>query len=179
MVALPISNQSVLRTSMLLDSTLMGAIFALLIPLSLLNAEGKGLEYTKTLPINSRKIIASKTLIATITYSFVPLALVAIALIKPLTSLSSILIPCFTIMSVASASIFETRLFMKTVAKSKINALANDLQKLVVGAALVLAPLLVYSATFLLSFSHSLSLLAMVGVAFLELAFSSYLLKRS
>lgn len=174
-----ISNLSVLRTAMLLDATSMGAIFTLLIPLALLTAEGKGLEYTKTLPITPRRIVVSKTLVTMATYIPVPLVLIALSLVKPLTSLSSILIPCLTIMSVMSASIFEIKLFLKTVAKSKIAGLVNDLEKMVIGALTVLTPIAAYSITFILSLNHALSLLTMGSIAGLELTLAIYLLNRS
>ncbi len=179
MIALLISNLSTLRTAMLLDATSMGAIFALLIPLALLTAEGKGLEYTKTLPISARKIVISKTLVSTATYVLVPLALIGLSFVKPLTSFSSILIPCLTTISVASASVFEIKLFLRTAAKSKLGAIANDLEKLVLGVLCVLIPMAAYSATFLLSLNHGLSLLAMGVIAFSELAAAIYLLRRS
>jgi predicted permease len=178
MIALLISNLSTLRTTILLDATSMGAIFALLIPLALLTAEGKGLEYTKTLPINSRKIVISKTLISTATYSLVPLSLIGLSFVKPLTSLSSILIPCLTTISVASASIFEIKFFLRTAAKSKIGAIANDLEKLIVGALTVIIPMATYSVVFLLYLNHALSLLAMGLIAFLELTAAIYWIRR-
>ncbi len=164
---------------MLLDATSMGAIFTLLIPLALLTAEGKGLEYTKTLPITPKRIVVSKTLVTMATYIPVPFVLIALSLVKPLTSLSSILIPCLTIMSVMSASIFEIKLFLKTVAKSKIAGLVNDIEKMVIGALTVLTPIAAYSITFILSLNHALSLLAMGSIAGLELTLAIYLLKRS
>jgi len=179
LIALLISNLSTMRTSMLLDATSMGAIFALLIPLALLTAEGKGLEYTKTLPISHRRIVVSKALTSTATYVLVPLALIGLSLVKPLTSSSSILIPCLTTVSVASASIFEIRLFLRAAAKNKIGAVVNDLEKLVVGVLTVLIPMAGYSAVFLTSLNHGLSLLAMGGIAFLELTLAIYLLRRS
>lgn len=179
MIALLISNLSTLRTSMLLDATSMGAIFALLIPLALLTAEGKGLEYTKTLPITSQRIVISKTLVSTATYVLVPLALMGLSLFRPLAAFSSILIPCLTTISVASASVFEIKLFLRTVARNKIAAIVNDLQKLVVGVLSVFTPLFFYSVVFLVSLNHVFSLLAMGGIVFLELALAIYLLRHS
>jgi predicted permease len=173
-----ISSQSTLRTAMLLDATSMGAIFALLIPLALLTAEGKGLEYTKTLPISSRRIVISKTLLSTATYILVPIALMGLSLVKPLTSFSSILIPFLTTISVASASIFEIKLFLRTAAKSKIGAVVNDLEKLIVGALTVLIPIAMYSVVFLLHFNHALSLLVMALAASLELTTAVYWVRR-
>jgi predicted permease len=179
MVALLISNLATLRTAVVLDATSMGAIFALFIPLALLTAEGRGLEYTKTLPISSRRIVVSKTLVSTATYVFVPLALIGLSLVKPLSSQSSILIPSLAAMSVASASVFEIRFFLKTAAKSKIGAIFNDIEKLVVGVLTVLIPEAAYATAFLLSFNHGLSLLVMGAIAFSELAVAVCVLRRS
>jgi predicted permease len=177
-IALLISNLETLRTAMVLDATSMGAIFALFMPLALLTAEGRGLEYTKTLPIDSRKIVVSKTLVSTATYVLVPLALVGLSLIKPLTSLSSILIPFIVILSVASASIFEIKLFLRASAKGKIGAIVNDIEKLVVGVLAVLIPEVAYATVFLLSLNHGLSLLVMGATALSELAVAVSSLRR-
>jgi len=179
LIALLISNLSTMRTSMLLDATSMGAIFALLIPLALLTAEGKGLEYTKTLPINYLRIVVSKTFISSSMYVLVPLALIGLSLAKPLTFGFSILIPCLTTGSVVAASIFEIRLFLRSAARNKIAAIMNDLEKLVVGALTVLVPMVVYSVVFVLSLSHGLSLFAMGGMVLLELGLALYSLRRS
>jgi hypothetical protein len=103
-----------------------------------LSAEGKGLEYTKTLPISSRKIVVSKALISTAAFVFVPIAMVGISIFRPLTSISAILIPFLTIISVASASIFEIVLFLRTTGKGQMSAIANDVQKLFIGVLVVL-----------------------------------------
>ncbi len=179
MTILLVSNLSTLRTVFLLDATLMGAIFALLIPLALLTAEGRGFEYSKTLPISSRRIVVSKTLVSTATYILVPIALIGLSIVKPLTSPSIILIPLLTTLSVASASIFEIILFLRSAAKNKINAIVNDLEKLIVGGLVILFPLVMYSIVFLLSFNHILSILVMGLVALSELTGAMYLLRRS
>jgi predicted permease len=178
-ITLLISNVETLRTAMVLVATSMGGIFALFLPLALLSAEGRGLEYTKTLPINSRRIIVSKALVSTATYVPVPLALVVLSAIKPLTSVSTILIPFFIIMAVASASIFEIKLFLRSAAEGKIAAVVNDLAKLVVGALTVLVPEVAYAVAFLKSLDHSFSLLVMGVTALIELAAAVYTLRRS
>ena len=177
-VALLISNLSVLRTAMMLDATTMGAIFALFIPLALLTAEGRGLEYTKTLPISSRKIIISKTLVSTATFAFVPLALIGLSSIKNPTSFSSIFIPFLAMMSVASASIFEIKLFLKATEKGKMGAIVNDIEKIFVGVLIVLIPEVAYAFVFILSFNHGLSLLAMGTISILELAVAAFVSRR-
>jgi predicted permease len=178
-ITLLISNFVTLRTAAVLIATSMGAIFSLLSPLALLSAEGRGLEYTKTLPISSRKIIVSKMLVSTAAFVFVPLALVGLSIIKPLTSVSAILIPFFTIIAVASASIFEIQLFLRTTAQGKMGAILNDLEKLFVGVLTVLAPQVVYAAAFLSSLDHSLSLFTMGCTVLAELAIAMYVLRNS
>lgn len=172
------SNIGVLRTSLMLTGTSLGAVFALFLPLALLSSEGKGLEYTKTLPINSQRIIVPKALVATATYVPVPLALTVLSLFKPLTSSSAILIPFLIILPVASASIFEIKLFLRNAARGKISSVLNDFEKLTVGVAVILAPLFVYAVGFLATFNHDFSLLAMAAVAFAELAAAIYVLKK-
>ncbi len=178
-ITLLISNLEKLRTAMILDATLMGAIFALFMPLALLTAEGKGLEYTKTLPINSQKLVTSKTLISTGTYILVPLALIGLSVIKPLIAPSSLLLPFLTIMSVTAACIFEIKIFLRATAKGKIAAIINDLEKLVVGTLTVLVPMIVYGIAFLLSFNHVLSILVMGATALTELSMAIFLLRSS
>ncbi len=178
-ITLMISNFEMLRTTVVLIATSMGGLFVLLLPLALLSAEGRGLEYTKTLPISSRKIIVSKALVSTATYVPVPIALIGLSLIKPLTSLSSILIPLFIIVAVASAGIFEVKLFLRFAAKGKIVAVVNDLEKLAVGGLTVLAAVVGYTTAFLKSLDHYLSLLVMGGTVLAELAMAIYILRRT
>lgn len=171
-VTLLISNLGLLRISMVLDATSMGAIFALFLPLALLSAEGKGLEYTKTLPVSSRRIIFSKALLSTLTYVPVPFALVILSFFKPLTSYYAILIPFLIIIAVASASIFEIKLFLGAAAKGKIAAIAKDIEKLIAGVIIVTIPQLIYSAVILLLHDQGLAILAMAASAFAEMGFS-------
>ena len=178
-VSLLITNFEVLRASTILVTTFMGGIFALLMPLALLNSEGTGLEYTKTLPVSANRIITSKALISTATYVPVPLALLAVALLKPLTSPLTLLIPIFTILAIASASIFEIKLFLDSVTKGNIAALIHDLKKLITGVMTLLIPEAAYATTYLISFDHILAIFVMGGAAISELAMAVYLLKRS
>jgi hypothetical protein len=173
------SDFATLRTAMVVVASSLGGVFALLLPLALLTAEGRGLEYTKTLPISPRRVVVPKALVSTATYALVPLALAVLSLTKPLTSPSAILIPILLIVAVASASIFEIKLFLRTATEGKIASVLNDFEKLAVGVLVVLAPEATYAATFFATFSHSFSLSAMSGVAFVELAVASYMLKCS
>jgi predicted permease len=172
-------NLDVLRASTLLVSTFMGGIFVLLMPLALLNSEGQGLEYTKTLPLDVNRIILSKTLISTLTYIPVPMVLCIMAFLKPLTSPLALLIPFFVILSIASASIFEIQLFLKTVTKGKISALIHDLKKLVVGVTTLLIPIVAYSIIYIVSFSHFFAVLSMSGAEVSMLAIAIYQLQQN
>jgi predicted permease len=178
-IALMISNLQMLRTAMILVATSMGGIFALFLPLALLTAEGRGLEYTKTLPISSSRIIISKALVSTAAYSLVPLSLVASSLFKPLTSFSAILIPFIIALSVASASIFEIKLFLRTAAKGKISAIVSDMEKLVVGVFIVIVPEIAYAVTFFTTLNHGFCLVTMGAVTVSELAIAVSLIKRN
>jgi predicted permease len=178
-VSLMNSTFEVLRTSTLIASTFMGGVFVLLMPLALLNAEGKGLEYTKTLPININQIITSKTLISTLTYLPVPLVLLVMAFLKPLSSPFTLFIPFLVIVSIASASVFEIQLFLSSVTKGKIAALFHDLKKLIVGVTTLIIPLSAYSVVFLVSFNHIVSVLVMGGAVASEMMLAVHLLKRN
>jgi predicted permease len=176
-VSLLITNYAVLRASTILVATVTGGIFALFVPLALLTSEGTGLEYTKTLPINANRIIISKTLIATATYVPVPLTLLVMTFIRQATWPPAVLIPCFIILSIISASIFEIKLFMNYVAKGKIAAFAQDFQKLVLGVTFLLVPEFAYAATYIVSLDHLLAISVMSMTAAVELATAIHLLR--
>jgi predicted permease len=176
-VTLLTTNAQVLRTSTVLVATTTGAVFALLMPLALLSAEGKGLEYTQTLPVRLGKIVAAKALISTATYMPVPLILLALSLMKQVTSPLAILIPFLITMAIASASIFEIRLFLGSAARGKIAVVARDVEKLVVGVATVSIPQIAYAAAYVISFNHATAILAMCGATVSELALALHVLK--
>jgi predicted permease len=178
-VSLLITNYQMLRVSTVLVATTTGGIFALLMPLALLNAEGTGLEYTKTLPVNANKIMTSKTLISTATYVPVPLTMLAMSFTKQMTAPLATLIPFLTILAIASASIFEIKLFLDSAANGKIAAVARDAEKLVVGVITALIPQIAYAASYFISLDHVTAILTMSGAAVIELALALYVLKRS
>jgi hypothetical protein len=82
-------------------------------------------------------------------------------------------------MAVASASIFEIKLFLRNAAKGKIAAVVSDLEKLIVGVLTILVPEAAYAAAFLKSLDHSFSLLVLGGTALAELTVAVYMLRRS
>jgi predicted permease len=178
-VSLLITNFQLLHALTILVATATGGIFALFMPLALLSAEGAGLEYTKTLPVDASRIIISKTLITTATYAPVPLTLLGLAFIKQLTSPLAILIPYVIMAAIASASILEIKLFLNSAAKGRIVALIHDLEKLVVGVTITLIPEVAYVIAYFVSFNHVLAILTMSGAAAVELAMTVYVLKNS
>ena len=178
-VSLLTTNYQMLRVSAVLVATTTGGVFSLLMPLALLNAEGPGLEYTKTLPVNAKRIMTSKTLISTATYIPVPLTMLAMSSTKQMTSPLAILIPFLTILAIASASLFEIKLFLGSAANGKIAAVARDAGKFAVGVMTALIPQIVYAALYLISFDHVTAILGVSGAAITELAIALYLLKHS
>ena len=177
-VAFLASNVEFLRASTVLVATSMGAMFALLIPLALLNSEGKGIEYAKTLPITSQKMVTSKALITMATFIPVPIALLCLALFKPPTSWFTVLIPFFMAISIVSASIFEIMIFLRSVGKSRIAGVVNDIEKIIVGLLTVFVPEIAYVLLYLLSFNHAFGTLAMGGTSLIELSIAFFMLRR-
>jgi len=177
-VAFLATNYELLRASTVIVASFMGAIFSLLVPLALVSSEGKGIEYAKTLPITPKRMVASKALITMATYVPVPFALVCLSLFKPLTSWFSILIPFFMVISVVSASIFEIMLFLRSVGKSKIAGIFNDVEKIFLGLLTILVPEVAYTVVYLFSFNHAFATLTMGGVTFAELWIALYVLGR-
>jgi predicted permease len=178
-VSLLITNFQVLKVSAILVATVTGGILSLLMPLALLNAEGKGLEYAKTLPVNTNRIVTSKALVSTAAYVPVPLTLLAISFLKPLTSPIAIMIPFLTMLAIASASVFEIKLFLNSAAKGRIAAVILDVEKLVAGVMIALAPEIAYVISYLILYNHVAAILTMSGTAIAELALALYVLKGS
>jgi predicted permease len=172
-------NVEFLRTSTVLVATSMGAIFVLLIPLALLTSEGKGIEYVKTLPITSQRLLTSKALITMATFVPVPFALLCLALFKPPTSWFTISIPFFMVISIVSASIFEITIFLRSVGKSKIAGIVNDGEKILVGLLTVFVPEIAYALVYLFSFNHAFATLTLGGVTFAEICIALYVVRRS
>ncbi len=177
-ITMLVSNAGMMRTAAVLTATAMGATFALISPLALLSAEGKGLEYTKTLPISSRRIVLSKALISSATFAFVPMVIAGISLLRPLTSATAILIPLLSVLAVASASIFEIVMFLRTTSKGQVSAIANDVQKLSIGVVVVLAPMVAYALAYLLFPDRIVPPLSMAIAVLTELAIAIRVLNR-
>jgi predicted permease len=172
-----IANFEVLRASTVLVSTLMGGIFILLIPLALLNSEGKGLEYTKTLPIKTKRIIISKSLVTTLAYIPVPIIILITSITKSTSSWLILLIPFIILSTIIASSIFEIYIFFNTVKKGGITSILNDLKKITIGFLTLIIPLFIYSISFLISFNHVFSIVAMFSASIFELLYSYTLIQ--
>jgi predicted permease len=177
-VAFLASNLTFLRASTVLVATSMGAIFALLIPLALLNSEGKGIEYSKTLPITSQRMVFAKALITMASFLPVPVVLFCLALFKPPTSWFTVLFPFFMLISIVSASIFEILIFLRSVGKSRLAGVINDVEKIFVGLLMVFLPAIAYVIVYLVSFNHGFAILIMCGTTIVELWLAFFMLKR-
>jgi predicted permease len=178
-VSLLIAGFQVLRVSAVLVASSTGGIFALLMPLALLNAEGAGLEYTKTLPVSTNRIMVAKALVSTATFVPVPLTVLALSFAKQLTSPFAILLPFFIMLAIASASIFEIKLFLCSAAKGRIAAVIRDAEKLAAGALITMIPVIAYAGAYFVSFDHVTAVLAMGGAAVSELVVALYVLRCS
>jgi len=176
-VSLLVANYQTLKVSAVLVATVTGGILTLLMPLALLNAEGAGLEYAKTLPVNANRIMTSKALITTATYVPVPLTILGMSFMKQLTSPMAAVIPFLTMLAIASASVFEIKLFLNSAGKGRIAAVTQDAEKLVAGVTIALIPEIAYAASYLISYNHVAAILAMGGTAVVELALALYVLR--
>jgi predicted permease len=172
-----ITNFQVLKVSAILVATVTGGILALLMPLALLTAEGRGLEYAKTLPVNANRIVASKALVSTAAYVPVPLTLLGISFMKQLTSPVAIVIPFLTTLAIATASVFEIKLFLNSASKGRIAAVVRDAEKLIAGVMIALAPEITYAVSYLISHDHVSAILTMGGTAVAELLLALYVLR--
>jgi hypothetical protein len=88
-------------------------------------------------------------------------------------------IPFLAILAIASASVFEVKLFLNSAAKGRISAVIRDVEKLVAGVMIALAPEIAYVVSYLISYNHVSAILAMGGTAVAELALALYMLKDS
>ena len=79
----------------------------------LLNTEGAGLDYTLSLPLGPAVIIDAKSLVATVAYFPVPVAIAALLAIKGSTSGILALIPFIQVLAVAAATEGQLSFFIR------------------------------------------------------------------
>jgi predicted permease len=167
-----------LRASIVMVAAAMGGAFTLFIPLGLLNAEGVGISYTKGLPVRLWNIVSAKGLIAALAFIPVPLAFMALALVKPVTSPFILLLPVELLGSAAAGSLVEAWLFLGVSSQTRTSAVLHDTIRLLAGVSLMITPELAYLGAYFLSHSHALSVLGGGATAVIELLVVVSLLRR-
>jgi predicted permease len=177
-----------MHASSMIIATVLGSFFTIMICSTLLNTEGAGLEYTLSLPLRGRTIVNAKALIACVTYSPVPIALLLIGLYKQVSSPFTLMIPFVEAMSIVAACVFQIAFFVKprkikdesgSSAKRIVQVegfsimAGSDVKRLMESFAvcsfILLVPLIAYALIFYLSLSHELSIIVMASICAIEL----------
>ncbi|MDG6933716.1 MAG: hypothetical protein JRN68_03365 [Nitrososphaerota archaeon] len=183
-VILPLVSANVVGTLPTLIGTFIGGLFSSFTTVGLLNAEGAGFEYTKTLPIPLKTTIHAKAMTATVTFLPIPFVFAILSYLKPLTHELLYLVPIFSVFSVASASMAEITVFLAMAGAGRMvafNASSGMLQfflAMVVGAVIVGAPLIAFGMVELLFGNLSLSLISSGLISILEFAVMNTLISR-
>ncbi len=170
-----------MRATAMIISTIVGCFFSTMICSTLLNTEGTGLEYSMSLPLSSKTIINAKAMIAALTFVPVPIALLAIALSKPVVSDYILIIPFVELVAVCAACVGEIGFFLRPSGNKGANRQARgfsmmagaDIKRLIqslgIAFAIILSPIVTYSITFVLTLDHPISIGAMTVIAITEL----------
>jgi hypothetical protein len=158
-----------LRASTLLVALVLGGLVALILPLVLVSSEGTGFDFAKTMPLRIRTIVYSKASIATAV--FLPAVLVVFleSFLKPFSSPAVGLIPLASVLTVASASLLEVRLFLGFTPAGRVTFVLQDFARMAAGAGLVILPAVTYAVAYIFRFDQLLAAGAMLAVAALEL----------
>lgn len=186
-----------MRATSMIIATVLGCFFTLMICSTLLNTEGAGMEYTLSLPMRGRTIINAKALIASLTYTPVPIALLFIGLSKHITSSLTLLIPFVEFVSVVAAAVFQIAYFVKPRpvndgSRSKVKMVQVEgfsimagsdvkrlLQSFAISSFILLLPVICYSVSYLITLNHELSIIVMTVVCCGELATILTLVRRA
>jgi predicted permease len=176
MLAVITSQFPVMHASSIIVSTVVGCSFTIMICTTLLNTEGTGLEFSFSLPIKVRQIIDAKTLVATLMFIPVPVALILLALSKQLTSYYLLLIPVIEVISVYASCMSEITVFFGSGRSRGFSAVAGaGIGRLILSLAAALIvfmiPLGAYAIEFDLSSNHVFSILTMLVAACVEFLF--------
>jgi hypothetical protein len=174
MLAVITSQFPVMHASSVIVSTVVGCSFTIMICTTLLNTEGTGLEYSFSLPIKVRQIIDAKTLVATLMFMPVPIALVVLGLSKELTSYYLLLIPAIEVIAVYASCMSEITVFFGSGKSRGFSAVAGaGIGRLVLSLAAALVvfiiPLGAYAIEFELTLNHIFSIIAMMLFSLVEL----------
>jgi predicted permease len=173
MLAVITSQFPIMHASSVIVSTVVGCSFTIMICTTLLNTEGTGLEYSFSLPIKVRQIIDAKTLVATLMFVPVPIALIFLGLSKQLTSYYLLLIPVVEVISIYASCMSEITVFFGSGKSRGFSAVAGAgigrlVLSLSVALALFVIPLGAYAIEFVISANHAFSILTMLAIACVE-----------
>jgi predicted permease len=202
-IIIAVASAGISRATEILGATATGCFFTIFLSSVLLTTESTGLDYTLSLPLGSRTIINSKSIIATIAFTPVPLTILVIAYMQSGLLTIPILIPFLEILAVSAATTAEISFFITSYKRRSESEgtpkkfrsegtfqpkgfsllSASDLLRLAkaVGVAIVLlaAPLIIYGIIFELTFLQSFSILGMFSLGLGEMIFVQLFIKRS
>jgi predicted permease len=113
-VVLTASGIGASQIAAVISATSIGSFFTLMTAPILLNTEAKGLDYVISLPIDAMTVINTKSLIATLFYLPVPVALTVLQLVSRDVFSFSILIPFVETLAISAATTAQVALFVKS-----------------------------------------------------------------
>jgi hypothetical protein len=142
-IVLPLISANIVGTLPTMIGTFVGGMFASFTTLGLLNAEGTGFEYTKTLPVRVSTTIRAKAFTATLTYLPVPFVFFLLSFFKPLTHNLLYTLPMVGILAVSTASLAEVTIFLAASGSGRVVAFNASSGMLYFFLALAVAALLV------------------------------------
>jgi predicted permease len=177
-VVVPLTATPVVRMSALLVGTQVGGGFALFIAFLLVTVEDLGIERRSALPLNEAVRTLSKVIISTATYLPVPLVLAVVLLVKPSTFGGGAIIPFAALTSVFAACVVEV-LVLKALTERGKGAAFRFAAGVGSGECVLILPALLYSAEFLVSRSHTLSVEWLAACSAAELVAAALVLRRA
>jgi hypothetical protein len=163
--------------SALLVGTQVGGGFALFIAFLLVTVEDLGIERRSALPLNEAVRTLSKVIISTATYLPVPVVLAVVLLVKPSTFGGGAIIPFAALTSVFAACVVEV-LVLKALTERGKGAAVRFAAGVGLGECVLILPALLYSAEFLVSRSHTLSVEWLAACSAAELVAAAVVLRR-
>lgn len=184
-IGLTLTGTGKLRASSVITSTVLGCFFTLVSASILLNTEGSGLDYTLSLPLNARVIVLAKSLIATVAYLPVPVAIAILLCLGRPTTPWLYVIPVLETVAISAATSAELSFFIQGYAKRGIRQTSRSVETrgmslmspsdllrlfvaLVVAGGLVLGPLAAYGAAYVVLRSHAAAVGSMAVASLAE-----------
>ena len=191
-----VSGAKELHSITILASTFLASFLTLVSATVLLNTEGSGLDYTLSLPLSARVMVLAKSMIATVAYLPVPVAIWVLLAVSGSLSPWLYLIPLVEIAAIFAATSALLSFFIQRYKRAGVRQTssgietrgmnlmsAGDLPRLGaafgVAFALVGLPIAAYGAGYLFFLDHFRALGAMALVALAELAFIQLYLRKA